>query len=169
MPTTLHHQRGLLKKIQRADLHRFWLTSVRAPGNSGSSKNRFTVTFLRKIKRATSRFTWALKETSTRKGRQRRGRDFIRRQLQPSCRHGDERCTSLRIGRRLQQIEAFSRMALELFALTLWERSQTKKHAPSLVGRQVQIRALPNSNPTKWVKPRPVIRKPGWCLSLNPP
>jgi len=69
----------------------------------------------------------------------------------------------------LQQIEAFSRMALELFALTLWERSQTKKHAPSLVGRQVQIRALPNSNPTKWVKPRPVIRKPGWCLSLNPP
>jgi hypothetical protein len=54
-------------------------------------------------------------------------------------------------------------MALELFALTLWERT------PSLVGRQVQIRALPNSNPTKWVKPRPVIRKPGWCLSLNPP
>jgi len=60
-------------------------------------------------------------------------------------------------------------MALELFALTLWERSQTKKHAPSLVGRQVQIRALPNSNLTKWVKPRPVTRKPGWCLSLNPP
>jgi len=44
---------------KRADLHRFWLRSVRAPGNSGSSKNRFTVTFLRKIKRATSRFTWA--------------------------------------------------------------------------------------------------------------
>ena len=36
---------------------------------------------------------------ATRKGRQRRGRDFIRRQLQPSCRHGDERCTFLRIGR----------------------------------------------------------------------
>jgi hypothetical protein len=67
---------------------------------------------------------------ATRKGRQRRGRDFIRRQLQPSCRHGDERCTFLRIGRRLQQIEAFSRMALKLFALILWERGQQKSVRP---------------------------------------
>src|SRR6266571_2696324 len=74
---------------------------------------------------------WALKEASTRKGRQRRGRDFIRRQLQPSCRHGDECGMFLWIGTNSPDRGIQPRGARIVRAYSLGARSYKKACAQS--------------------------------------